>query len=1382
MSHANTSRSLLGALILAAWSGCNCGGPVGAEDGGLEVGDDGGTAMGQGDGGAEVVVDAGLPDAGPFDAGFDAGLADAGLDAGVFDAGLPEVDAGVADAGLFEPDAGFFTCSSCHGSMANAAPPQDTMGNTARSTRTVGAHQKHLGASTWRRTLLCEDCHRVPTAVGDPGHIDPSPAELTFGAVANAGNVASDFNGATCTTYCHGQTLGGGTTRQPDWTTGRSVTCYQCHGLPPPLPHPQNGQCETCHLDVFTEPERHINGTLDVRTDCKSCHGDATSAAPPQDTAGNTATTARTVGAHRSHLGPSTWHAEVPCATCHTVPTTVGDVGHIDLAPAEVLFTGVANAGAVTSSFNGTSCGTYCHGQTLASGTNKTPSWTTVDGTQAACGTCHGNPPALPHPQNAQCATCHIDITAQPQKHIDGVLDVSTTCSSCHGDALSSAPPKDTAGNSATTARTVGAHRAHLGPSAWHSEIQCVTCHVVPTTTGQAGHIDPAPAELTFTGVANAGAVTSSFNGTTCGTYCHGQTLPSGSNKTPSWTMVNGTQAACGTCHGNPPPAPHPQNAQCATCHLDITLTPQRHIDGVLDVKTGCSSCHGDVTSSAPPRDTSGNTVTTAVGVGAHRQHLATSTWRAPMQCASCHVVPVTGDLAHVDTTPAELTFDAVANAANVNSTFDGVSCATYCHGQTLGGGTNATPTWTAVDGGQASCGSCHGLPPPLPHPQKANCATCHYDVTAQPQRHVDGQLQVSLTCTSCHGDATSAAPPSDTAGNTATTVRTVGAHRSHLQASNWRAPVLCTDCHTVPGAVSDPGHLDTSPAELNFGPIASAHGAAPSWSGATCSNYCHGQTLDGGSNVLPRWTVVDGGEAACGTCHGNPPPAPHPQNPVCTNCHLDIHVQPQKHIDGVLDLAVGCNSCHGDATSSAPPKDTQGNTATSARTVGAHRSHLGVSGWHAEVTCDDCHVVPTLRDDPGHIDPSPAEVHYGSTAQSRGALPTWNGTSCANYCHGQTMDGGTNRVPSWTTVNGTQAQCGTCHGLPPPAPHPQNAQCSSCHGAVVNAARAFVDPNLHINGTVEAQVTCGSCHAVPPATGTHALHVGANGTPTYGSLSTAASVNSTTGYAFGCGNCHPMDPAKHMNGGRAEIELYNPTAPPGSLKLRSPLAVYTPGATLFTDDGGIQYTKGTCSSVYCHSGPSYSTPGAVPQPGVDFSFAGYPITYPTFALDVGRAYQPVTWGGVGTGCGACHGLPLRTADPAVKAGVGQSHSSLGASGLESGHAFNHNDSPLPCRTCHYQTVTAANATGRTGGLSTYGPVPIVGWAQHVNGRPDVVFDAVDAVSSAGKPQSLGTASYNQATKTCTSVSCHKSQTAVVNGHPFRPDHVSLECNACHQY
>jgi predicted CxxxxCH...CXXCH cytochrome family protein len=135
-----------------------------------------------------------------------------------------------------------------------------------------------------------------------------------------------------------------------------------------------------------------------------------------------------------------------------------------------------------------------------------------------------------------------------------------------------------------------------------------------------------------------------------------------------------------------------------------------------------------------------------------------------------------------------------------------------------------------------------------------------------------------------------------------------------------------------------------------------------------------------------------------------------------------------------------------------------------------------------------------------------------------------------------------------------------------------------------------------------------------------------------------------------------------------------------------------------------------------------------------------------------------------------------------VHAGAGQSHSYLDATGLESGHGFNHNDSPLPCRTCHKDTVTAANVTSRVGGVSSYQPVPIVGWGAHVNGLPDVAFDKVNQVSSGGKLQTLGAATYSQATSTCSNVACHKSQTAVKNGHPFRPDQVTLECNACHQY
>jgi predicted CxxxxCH...CXXCH cytochrome family protein len=37
---------------------------------------------------------------------------------------------------------------------------------------------------------------------------------------------------------------------------------------------------------------------------------------------------------------------------------------------------------------------------------------------------------------------------------------------------------------------------------------------------------------------------------------------------------------------------------------------------------------------------------------------------------------------------------------------------------------------------------------------------------------------------------------------------------------------------------------------------------------------------------------------------------------------------------------------------------------------------------------------------------------------------------SCSNYCHGQTLgsSGGTNTAPVWTTADGTQAACHTCH------------------------------------------------------------------------------------------------------------------------------------------------------------------------------------------------------------------------------------------------------------------------------------------------------------------------------------------------------------------
>ncbi len=146
----------------------------------------------------------------------------------------------------------------------------------------------------------------------------------------------------------------------------------------------------------------------------------------------------------------------------------------------------------------------------------------------------------------------------------------------------------------------------------------------------------------------------------------------------------------------------------------------------------------------------------------------------------------------------------------------------------------------------------------------------------------MDGKLDLSgtMSCSSCHGDASRtvapAAPPLGTGGETSTTQRAVGAHQAHLAGSSLAAPIDCTECHAVP---TSPLHANAA-VELSFGTLATRTGTVPAtFSGTTCSNYCHGASLAaGGSLTAPSWTAGPS-QAVCGTCHGAPPPLPHPQN-----------------------------------------------------------------------------------------------------------------------------------------------------------------------------------------------------------------------------------------------------------------------------------------------------------------------------------------------------------------------------------------------------------------------------------------------------------------------------------------------------------------------
>src|SRR5512137_2921413 len=467
-------------------------------------------------------------------------------------------------------------------------------------------------------------------------------------------------------------------------------------------------------------------------------------------------------------------------------------------------------------------------------------------------------------------------------------------CNGCHGDATSPAPPRGLGGTTSTTDVGVGAHRSHLNGGSIRGPVQCTECHIVPATIDAPGHLGAPPADVTFGPLAQSkgAAPTWSNPQATCSNvYCHGSTLAGGSLTAPVWTRVDGTQAACGTCHGAPPPVSsgHPAVTggltACATCHPG-TVKP----DGTIDVAGGLHiDGKVDVSGAHPPG------------------------WMTPGS-GSFH-----GDAAKA-----------------------GLGTCQACHGANLDGQGGTATT---------SCATCHGAN------WKTNCTMCHGDKPAGPSGR--------------------SSPPRDIRGNTATTEVTVGAHAAHFGASSIAPAFDCTACHLVPADALSPGHVDAGPAEITWGSLATSGGAQPAWnrSSATCSNvYCHGSTLTGagGSNTNPVWTQVGSGQAACGSCHAVPPPAPHPQRPdlACSSCHAGYTataVNLATHLNGVVDVAaLTCTTCHGDASQvatpaapllAAPPAGTRGETDTATRAVGAHQRHLATGATSNAIACSECHA-----------------------------------------------------------------------------------------------------------------------------------------------------------------------------------------------------------------------------------------------------------------------------------------------------------------------------------------------------------------------------------------------------------------------------------------
>jgi predicted CxxxxCH...CXXCH cytochrome family protein len=169
-------------------------------------------------------------------------------------------------------------CSGCHGTVeSQGAPPPGLFGVGTKSTDPgVGAHAVHQHPKL-SAPVTCPTCHRVPTSVDDPGHIDSSPsAEVTFGALAVAAGRQPVWTSAsqTCASvYCHA--LDGAGDASPVWNSAQPRVCGSCHGLPPARgrtgTHPPAAlaECHNCHPAVVSgtgeiiAPARHADGKVD---------------------------------------------------------------------------------------------------------------------------------------------------------------------------------------------------------------------------------------------------------------------------------------------------------------------------------------------------------------------------------------------------------------------------------------------------------------------------------------------------------------------------------------------------------------------------------------------------------------------------------------------------------------------------------------------------------------------------------------------------------------------------------------------------------------------------------------------------------------------------------------------------------------------------------------------------------------------------------------------------------------------------------------------------------------------------------------------------------------------------------------------------------------
>jgi predicted CxxxxCH...CXXCH cytochrome family protein len=380
-----------------------------------------------------------------------------------------------------------------------------------------------------------------------------------------------------------------------------------------------------------------------------------------------------------------------------------------------------------------------------------------------------------------------------------------------------------------------------------------------------------------------------------------------------------------------------------------------------------------------------------------------------------------------------------------VHLALSGVTCED-CH--TTAGDGSALPTSNHLDD-NIDVSNGYPMPNTIADSTYSTCTNfnCHGTTTSPDTWGAD--LSARDNCTICHGFKTDGADGTiistinnsivapgedknndfgvDTAGHSADTDPQVGAHFAHLTAASGISNtngIGCNECHTVPTAPMDAGHIDSgSPAEVPVDGELAETGSGTAgyvYGTRTCTNvYCHNEAYfstskhtDGGTGTAPVWTdasyiVPPTDDAECGKCHYYEGAA------NCSGCHDHVDegdisfsgiANRAKHINGSVDAAGNCDSCHG-----YPPRSDDGHGAINGTGgKGAHWS-VAINGAHIDnsaldaatdtydtglTQCVACH--PML--DAGHPeDDNAADIGFGVANRFDSGPVIWGGVSGEN-------------------------------------------------------------------------------------------------------------------------------------------------------------------------------------------------------------------------------------------------------------------------------------------------------------------------------------------------------------------------------------------------